>query len=94
MAAPHREVWSMSEVTYWSGQTDPDPAPAGGRTALEEARSHFFAGDYDSGDRLAKQYLQPKNKISVRTWDYARLLLILPRMRMLNQAVCFGGSWN
>lgn len=62
MAAPHREVWSMSEVTYWSGQKDPDPAPAGGRTALEEARSHFFAGDYDSGDRLAKQYLQPKKQ--------------------------------
>lgn len=62
MAAPHREVWSMSEVTYWSGQTDPDPAPAGGRTALEEMRSHFFAGDYDSGDRLAKQYLQPKKQ--------------------------------
>lgn len=29
MAAPHREVWSMSEVTYWSGQSDPVPSSGG-----------------------------------------------------------------
>lgn len=59
MAAPHREVWSMSEVTYWSGQTDPAPTSGGGKAALEEMRQHFFSGDYEGGDRLAKQHLQP-----------------------------------
>lgn len=60
MAAPHGEVWSMTEVTYWSGRTDPEVAPIEGKTALEEMRKHFFAGDYKTGDRLAKQYLQPQ----------------------------------
>jgi len=62
MAAPHREVWSMSEITYWSGQADPEPALAGGKRALEEMRAHFYSGHYDEGDRLAKQYLQPKKQ--------------------------------
>ncbi|MCF7754122.1 glycoside hydrolase family 95 protein [Paenibacillus xylanexedens] len=62
MASSHREVWSMSEVTYWSGQIDPEYPPAGGKAALEEMRSYFFSGDYDEGDRLAKQHLQPKKR--------------------------------
>lgn len=52
----------MSEVTYWSGQIDPEYPPAGGKAALEEMRSYFFSGDYDEGDRLAKQHLQPKKR--------------------------------
>lgn len=60
MAAPYREVWNITEVTYWSGQTDPELVPIDGKAALEEMRQHFFAGDYKTGDRLAKQYLQPK----------------------------------
>ncbi|MFC3748235.1 glycoside hydrolase N-terminal domain-containing protein [Paenibacillus sp. GCM10012306] len=62
MAASHREVWSMSEVTYWSGQSDPELLPGEGKTALEEMRQHFFAGDYAVGDSLAKQHLQPKKR--------------------------------
>ncbi|WP_343221957.1 glycoside hydrolase family 95 protein [Paenibacillus tritici] len=59
MAAPLREVWSMTELTYWSGQADPEPAPARGKAVLEEMRRHFMNGDYKEGDRLAKQHLQP-----------------------------------
>ncbi|NUU59413.1 glycoside hydrolase family 95 protein [Paenibacillus agri] len=62
MAAPHREVWSMSEVTYWSGQADPELLPGSGKAALEEMRQHFFAGDYEAGDSLAKQHLQAKKR--------------------------------
>jgi alpha-L-fucosidase 2 len=62
ITAPYREVWNMSETTYWSGQTDPEPAPGNGKAALAEMRQHFFAGDYDAGDRLAKQHLQPKKQ--------------------------------
>lgn len=64
MADVHREVWSMSELTYWSGQADEDPAFAstGGRAALDEMRHHFFSGNIDEGDRLAKQHLQPPKR--------------------------------
>lgn len=62
IAAPYREVWNMTEVTYWSGQAESEPAPMGGTATLEEMRNHFFAGDYNEGDRLAKQHLQPKKR--------------------------------
>jgi alpha-L-fucosidase 2 len=62
IAAPQREVWNMSEVTYWSGQADPEPVSGGRKAALDEMRQHFFAGDYDGGDRLAKEHLQPKKQ--------------------------------
>jgi alpha-L-fucosidase 2 len=62
MAAPNREVWSMSEVTFWSGQIDLEPPSFGGGAALEEMRRHFFSGNYNEGDRLAKQHLQPQKQ--------------------------------
>ncbi|REK74801.1 glycosyl hydrolase family 95 catalytic domain-containing protein [Paenibacillus paeoniae] len=54
------ETWSMTEVTYWSGQSEATITPSKGKADLEEMRKHFFAGDYPTGDRLAKQVLQPK----------------------------------
>ncbi|KOY13322.1 glycoside hydrolase family 95 protein [Paenibacillus xylanivorans] len=62
MAAPHREVWSLSEVTFWSGQIDLEPPSVGGKATLEEMRRHFFSGNYNEGDRLAKQHLQPQKQ--------------------------------
>ncbi len=59
MAAPQREVWSMNEVTFWSGREEAIPGPFGGREALEEMRRCFLSGKYAEGDRLAKQHLQP-----------------------------------
>lgn len=65
-----RETWSISEVTYWSGQAEP-LAPEGSgslgskteaKAALAEMRQAFFAGDYAAGDRLAKRYLQPEKR--------------------------------
>jgi alpha-L-fucosidase 2 len=52
----------MTEVTYWSGQAEPELAPFGGKAALEEMRQQFIAGDYNEGDRLAKLHLQPKKR--------------------------------
>lgn len=60
MAAPQREVWSMNEVTFWSGREELIPGPYGGKEALQQMRRHFLAGEFAEGDRLAKQYLQPK----------------------------------
>ncbi|ANS74319.1 alpha-L-fucosidase [Paenibacillus yonginensis] len=59
LAEALKEVWVMTEVTYWSGQPEEVRAAGGGKEALEEMRSHFFAGDYAGGDQLAKRYLQP-----------------------------------
>ncbi|GGG12518.1 hypothetical protein GCM10010912_66200 [Paenibacillus albidus] len=61
-AAPDREVWSMNEVTFWSGQAEAVPGPMAGKAELQRMRERFFAGDYAGGDRLAKQYLQPKKQ--------------------------------
>ncbi|WP_019635813.1 glycoside hydrolase family 95 protein [Paenibacillus fonticola] len=62
MSAPQREIWSVSEVTYWSGQAEHTPSRSEGKAGLERMRKHFFAGDYAGGDRLAKQYLQPEKQ--------------------------------
>ena len=53
-----RETWSMTEVTYWSGKSEDLASPSKGKADLEEMRKHFFAGDYATGDKLAKQSLQ------------------------------------
>ncbi|OKP92560.1 alpha-L-fucosidase [Paenibacillus sp. P3E] len=62
MAAPQREVWSMTEVTYWSGREEAVPGPFGGKEALRRMQGLFMAGDYAEGDRLAKRYLQPEKR--------------------------------
>jgi alpha-L-fucosidase 2 len=59
ISSPDREVWEMSEVTFWSGQAEAVPGNGRGKEALEEMRAAFFAGDYERGDRLAKQSLMP-----------------------------------
>ncbi|WP_138755640.1 glycoside hydrolase family 95 protein [Paenibacillus sinopodophylli] len=57
-----RETWSMTELTYWSGQAERIPGNADGKAALGHMREAFFKGDYNEGDRLAKQALQPKKQ--------------------------------
>jgi alpha-L-fucosidase 2 len=56
------EVWSMTEITYWSGKTERIPGSGSPKADLERMREHFFQGDYNEGDRLAKQALQPKKQ--------------------------------
>ncbi|RXZ81708.1 glycoside hydrolase family 95 protein [Paenibacillaceae bacterium] len=56
------EIWSMTEVTYWSGQAEHIEGPTDAREKLEIMRERFFAGDYVEGDRLAKEALQPKKQ--------------------------------
>ncbi|MCJ8010439.1 glycoside hydrolase family 95 protein [Paenibacillus sp. KQZ6P-2] len=56
------EIWSMTEITYWSGKAEVIPSQSNGKADLEKMRKYFFAGDYATGDRLAKQVLQPKKQ--------------------------------
>src|ERR1700730_12418569 len=53
------ETWSMTEVTFWSGQSDSIKSHSDGKVDLHQMRQHFFAGDYKRGEELAKQALQP-----------------------------------
>ncbi|MDQ6421469.1 glycoside hydrolase family 95 protein [Paenibacillus sp. LHD-117] len=54
-----RETWSLTEVTYWSGHPEEPNSPNGGKAALEEMRKKFFDGDYEAGERLARETLEP-----------------------------------
>ncbi len=55
-----QETWNMTEVTYWSGKSERITGSPDGKAALEQMREPFFKGDYAAGDRLAKEFLQPK----------------------------------
>ncbi|WP_419875384.1 glycosyl hydrolase family 95 catalytic domain-containing protein [Candidatus Pristimantibacillus sp. PTI5] len=57
-----QEIWSMTELTYWSGKAERIPGSGEGKAGLERMREAFFKGDYNEGDRLAKQGLQPKKQ--------------------------------
>jgi len=56
------ETWSMTEITYWSGQVERIQGNGNPKAILEQMREQFFKGNYSEGDRLAKQGLQPKKQ--------------------------------
>ncbi|MFC5652951.1 glycoside hydrolase N-terminal domain-containing protein [Paenibacillus solisilvae] len=56
------ETWSITEVTYWSGQSESITSHSNGKADLGQMREYFFAGDYERGDALAKRALQPKKQ--------------------------------
>ncbi|MFD0696641.1 glycoside hydrolase N-terminal domain-containing protein [Paenibacillus sp. GCM10027628] len=57
-----KEIWSMTEVTYWSGQSERIESHSNDKTDLDQMRRHFFAGDYKRGEELAQRMLQPKKQ--------------------------------
>ncbi|MEK8128902.1 glycoside hydrolase family 95 protein [Paenibacillus filicis] len=59
LSSPDREVWSLTEVTYWSGQAEPVQGRSNTKGDLAQMRRHFFEGDFRAGDQLAKEHLQP-----------------------------------
>ncbi|WP_256758619.1 glycoside hydrolase N-terminal domain-containing protein [Cohnella sp. WQ 127256] len=54
-----REKWSLTEVTYWSGQSEKIDSSSQGKADLKRMRDAFFSGDYRQGKQLAQQVLQP-----------------------------------
>ncbi|TXK80385.1 glycosyl hydrolase family 95 catalytic domain-containing protein [Paenibacillus sp. N3.4] len=54
------ETWSMTELTFWSGKSEPIPSHSKGKDDLDRMRQHFFSGDYTKGEEVAKQILQPE----------------------------------
>ncbi|MBO7747278.1 glycoside hydrolase N-terminal domain-containing protein, partial [Paenibacillus sp. MWE-103] len=53
-----RETWCVTEITYWSGRSEPSPTPSRGRADLDAMRERFFAGDYAGGEEMASRLLQ------------------------------------
>jgi len=53
------EIWSVTETTYWSGKSERTPSRSGGKRDLERMRERFFADDYEEGERLVSELLQP-----------------------------------
>lgn len=52
------ETWCVTEVTYWSGKTEPSPASSRGKEDLAAMRELFYAGDYVAGEEMASKLLQ------------------------------------
>lgn len=42
ISAPHKEVWSLTEVTYWSGQAEPCHGRSNTKQDLERMRERFL----------------------------------------------------
>ncbi|SFE61865.1 alpha-L-fucosidase 2 [Paenibacillus algorifonticola] len=57
-----QETWCMTELTYWSGKKERIAGNGGGKAGLKRMREAFYKGDYNEGDRLAKEQLQPKKQ--------------------------------
>ncbi|MFF2089266.1 glycoside hydrolase N-terminal domain-containing protein [Paenibacillus sp. NPDC058174] len=54
-----REVWNITELTYWSGKQEPIPSHSSGKDDLARLRQYFFEDDYQGGEQAAQQLLQP-----------------------------------
>ncbi|MDG0812320.1 glycoside hydrolase family 95 protein [Cohnella rhizosphaerae] len=53
-----REVWSLTEVTYWSGKPEETPFAPRNKADLEALRGAFWRGDYAAGEERAAELLQ------------------------------------
>lgn len=63
LSAVDQELWSFTDITFWSGQAEASPPGSyGGRAALDEIRGRYFVDDYVGGKRLAERYLQPEKR--------------------------------
>jgi alpha-L-fucosidase 2 len=56
------ETWSLTEVTYWSGQPEEIESSSQGKVDLDRMRKPFYEGNYRLGEQLAQQVLQPPKK--------------------------------
>ncbi|MCC3371466.1 glycoside hydrolase N-terminal domain-containing protein [Cohnella sp. REN36] len=54
------ETWSVTEMTYWSGCSEPSRSPIRGKEFLARIREPFFADDYERGESLVESLWQPE----------------------------------
>jgi alpha-L-fucosidase 2 len=70
-----KEIWSMTEVTYWSGKSELIESLSKGKDDLDQMRQHFFTGDYKRGEELAQRVLQPEKQNFGTNLPMCRLIL-------------------
>ncbi|KAG0646373.1 hypothetical protein D0Z07_8455 [Hyphodiscus hymeniophilus] len=56
------EIWSLDEITFWSGQSEPSPQVYGGKAAIKQIQARYVERDFAGGKLLAEKYLQPPKK--------------------------------
>ncbi|MFF2479874.1 glycoside hydrolase N-terminal domain-containing protein [Paenibacillus sp. NPDC058071] len=54
-----QEVWNITESTYWSGKREKINSQSSGKEDLARVRQYFFDGDYEGGEKLSSQLLEP-----------------------------------
>jgi alpha-L-fucosidase 2 len=54
-----REVWNITELTYWSGQRESIISHSKGKDGVAQLRQYFWEGDYEGGEQLAQALLEP-----------------------------------
>ncbi|KAH8694856.1 putative alpha-L-fucosidase 2 precursor [Talaromyces proteolyticus] len=76
------EVWSLNDITFWSGKFEATPEDEyGGGEALTRIREKYFANDFVGGRRLAEKYLQPKKRNFGTNLRVAEILLDFPKLQ-------------
>lgn len=59
ISSPQRETLRLTELTFWSGDSQGAIGKHGGKKALDEARSHFFKDDFIGGKKVCEEYFMP-----------------------------------
>lgn len=62
------ETWSMTEITYWSGQVERIQGNGNPKANLEQMREQFFKGNYSEGDRLLSKGCSRRSKTLAQTF--------------------------
>ncbi len=52
MSDVNKETWGLTEITFWSGQSESSPEVYGGREAIKKLQGVYLDGDYDEGKKL------------------------------------------
>jgi alpha-L-fucosidase 2 len=53
------ETWNITELTYWSGKQEAVESRSSGKGDLDRLRKHFFNEEYEAGEQMASEILQP-----------------------------------
>ncbi|MFC5529391.1 glycosyl hydrolase family 95 catalytic domain-containing protein [Cohnella yongneupensis] len=57
-----KETWNITESTFWSGKPEIIESRSYGKEPIAKLRQHFFDGDYEAGERMAQEILQPAKR--------------------------------
>ncbi|REE86501.1 alpha-L-fucosidase 2 [Paenibacillus taihuensis] len=56
------ETWCITELTYWSGKSEPAVTASQGKSDIDAMRELFYAGNYVEGEEMASRLLQAEKR--------------------------------